>query len=673
MNKKLSLVMSGVVAVVVAVLALLWLSPKPVATVATKTNTGGTSISAQTEPASLKPDTAIVQDADPYGSCSAQSSSVLDDEQELATLLLALLSAGKTPAELLQYNVSAAVWPGRYAESIAKAKQQLGLRQLNIQEPSMLNKLSQRLEQDLTDNPLDVAKRLAEQDEFQSFVSIGMGTWGGSMLISPSLLLMQLSPQLPIADFRQIIAGKSFLPLEIAVAMQARASDEHLLALIAQSRDIDQFPTGFELTGGVAPVWNLADVAAALWHPAALKALKQLGVTPTNIEGVVTGLDYALFANHRTLRSTHKDPALEQASQSDLQQAQQQTVAYLIDEGFWAHGRQLKSGNWSFGNFYLNTGNLRTNNILALLPAGKPELFFRNLGLPNQPVPPDQALATWLTKIADAKAAANTAYTVCSQQKQQLRIEEGLLSEEQIIQQMSQWRGEQAAEATAIAPMQLQDPAWVAWHWRMGGAREQQSDEQHTQQLADMLDKPAAMQDFLQKTALDSATTAWLLMELRRKPELLPLFNQRYNPVAPDFIYPVFWNGDAAALDRLKAAGYDFKLQDRHGRNLYLAAFKQSPDAVLFLLAQDVSPLSQQIGPDALDLALEFSYRQSNLHPALPRILEQVSDFEPSHLARLKRLQQYRPTLYQQVLQLKPKLQLPADISPNELLTPLDW
>ena len=123
-------------------------------------------------------------------------------------------------------------------------------------------------------------------------------------------------------------------------------------------------------------------------------------------------------------------------------------------------------------------------------------------------------------------------------------------------------------------------------------------------------------------------------------------------------------------LKALLDAGYDLSLQDLYGRNLYMWAFRASPEAVLLMLQHGVSPFAQQLGPDALDLALEASYLQRELHPALPQILAQLTDPEPSHLARLQRLALYRPDLYQAILKIKPDLQIPPGTKPNELLSP---
>ena len=80
-------------------------------------------------------------------------------------------------------------------------------------------------------------------------------------------------------------------------------------------------------------------------------------------------------------------------------------------------------------------------------------------------------------------------------------------------------------------------------------------------------------------------------------------------------------------------------------------------------------PLQQNpLGPDALDLVLDASYLQQRLHPALFYILQETERLEPSHLARLKRLQQYRPALFQQ---LQSQFSLPelTSINANPMLS----
>ena len=80
-------------------------------------------------------------------------------------------------------------------------------------------------------------------------------------------------------------------------------------------------------------------------------------------------------------------------------------------------------------------------------------------------------------------------------------------------------------------------------------------------------------------------------------------------------------------------------------------------------------PLQQNpLGPDALDLALDASYLQQKLHPALFYILQETERLRPSHLSRLKRLQQYRPALFQQV---QAQFSLPdlTAVTPNPMLS----
>jgi hypothetical protein len=602
----------------------------------------------------------------PYANCPETGAHPVDVQNQLTELLLPLLTNGKTPAELLRYDLSGAMWYMAYAESIAQALQIMGSKTLNIQEPSMLDMLAERVQQELSDSPEELARVLAADEDFQVFVPVGLGTWGGSAYLSPSLLFLQLADKIPAAEFKRLIAGKTFTPLEIAVAMQSQLPTEPLLQLLAQGRDLDQFPAGYHNYQARTPVWNLADVAAMHWQPAVLKALKQQGVVPSNIEGVVTGLDFALFTEPSRHLELEKNPAL----QSRLKQAQRDTIAYLLEEGYWAHGYQRDNGNWYFGNNFLNAGRFDSTEILALLPAVAPAKVFRRVELQPLPVPAGTVLADWVAKQKQAKAQTAELRQQCQAGKQQLLTDEALLSREAIQEQIFSWRDGKAPAEEAIAPLHQRDPAWVAWHWQMGGARQLDADPTLRDQLTDLLHEPAELMAFLQKTELDSGTTAWLLMEVMPKPELVPAFTQRFAPKAPAYLYPGYGFKPEQDLQALLDAGFDLSIQDLYGRNLFSWAFQTSPETVLLLLNAGLSPFVQPLGPDALDLALEDSYLQRKLHPALPQILAQLTDPEPSHLARLKRLALYRPDLYQSVLQLKPDLKLPADTKPNELLGP---
>ncbi len=604
----------------------------------------------------------------PYAHCVEAGTHPGTAQQRLTEQLLPLLQAGKTPAELLQYDVTAAVWYKQYAESIAEAMHIIGADTLDIRQPSILDTLAERIQQELSANPVAFARSLTTEEDFQVFVPVGLGTLNGSTLISPSLLFLQLSSNIPPTEFKQLIAGKTFSPLEIAVAMHLRLPETHLVQLVAQGRDLGQFPVGYHHYQSRTPVWNLADIAAMLWQPAVLKALKQHDVVPTQLEGVVTGLDFALFTEPPRHFDTKNNPDV----QLHLQQAQRGTVAYLITEGYWAHGYQTADGSWFFGNNFLNAGRFQAEDILALLSAQTkaPEVLFRRAEVKPQAVPAGTALAEWVAQQKLDIAQAKQARQQCLADKQQFFTAEALLSREAIEEQMFSWRDGKPLTELALSPLHQRDPAWVAWHWQMGGARQLDADPTLRDQLTDLLHAPAELMAFLQKTELDSGTTAWLLMEVMAKPELVPAFTQRFAPKAPAYLYPGYGFKPEQDLQALLDAGFDLGIQDLYGRNLFSWAFQTSPETVVLLLNAGLSPFVQQLGPDALDLALEASYLQRELHPALPNILAQLTDPEPSHLARLKRLELYRPDLYQLVLQLKPDLKLPPDTKPNELLSP---
>lgn len=604
----------------------------------------------------------------PYADCPSSGSHAVDTNKSLMAQLYPLLQAGKTPAELLQFDMQNAIWPMGYAESIAQVQHLIGYQALQVKAPEILADFVARLDQlSAPKDVLDFSRRLAEDEDFQVFVSRGLfGNKNGSMLQSPSLEFMQLAAYISFDEFKQLIAGKTFAPVEIAMAMQWQLPEQYLLQLLQQGRDLDQFPAGYHSMQALTPAWNLADVAAMHWQPAVLKALKQQGIVPSSMEGIVTGLDFALFTE------PHRLPEVRDTAerQQRLKQAQRETVAYLLAEGYWAHGHQLESGNWYFGNNFINTSRFDNDEILALLPATGPAKVFRRAELTPQPVPAGTALADWVAQQKQAKAQAQQARQQCLTGKQQFISTEALLSRNAVQKQIFAWRDGKPAAEQALAPLHQRDPAWVAWHWQMGGAWQPGTDETLRDQLTDLLNDPAELMAFLQKTELDSGTTAWLLMEVMTKPDLVPAFEQRFAPKAPAYLYPGYGFKPEQDFKALLEAGFDLAIEDLYGRNFFHWAFQTSPATVLLLLNEGLSPFAQAMGPDALDLALEHSYLQRYLHPALPLILPKLTDAEPSHLARLKRLQMYRPELYRAVLQLKPDLQLPADIQPNELLCP---
>lgn len=610
----------------------------------------------------------------PYSDCPDTSEHAGLVRTELAEQLKPLLASGTTVSELLQYDVAGAVLPRAYANSIALAIQQKGLQKLNIKQPNVLDLLANRLKQEKQSAPEQFAKALAADEDFQVFVPLDFGTIMSSAYISPSLIFLRLSPKIPAAEFNTLIAGKTFSPLEIAVAIELQLPETHVLQLIAQGRDLTEFPAGYQSNQVNTPTWNLADIAAVNWQPKVLAALKRQGVVPTSIEGVVTGLDFALFSKPSRNLDLEKQPDLAK----QLKQAQQDTVAYLLQEGYWAHGYLSKEGEWRFSSDFLNTINFKGTEILALLPtelqqSDKTASVFRSSGVKTIPLPAGSGLAAWVATENQQKALTKQTRQRCENEKSQLLEQEGLLTTQAIDTQIYKLREKQPIAEIALSQLHQQDPAWVAWHWRRGGAREGDANQLLRDQLEPLIQQPAELAAFLQTTELDSNTTAWLLANLIDKPDLVAAFNQRFAPKAPSFLYPLFQRLNQGELKALAVAGYDFALQDSYGRNLYMWAFYSSPDAALFMLEQGVSPFAQTIGPDALDMALDASYLQRQLHPALPKILAQLTDAEPSHLSRFKRLALYRPELYQAILTIKPDLKLPADTQPNALLSPPLW
>ena len=167
----------------------------------------------------------------------------------------------------------------------------------------------------------------------------------------------------------------------------------------------------------------------------------------------------------------------------------------------------------------------------------------------------------------------------------------------------------------------------------MGGELQLDANPTLKDKLAGLLNNPTELMAFLQKTELDSGTTAWLLMEVMTKPALVSAFEQRFAPKAPAYLSPGYGFNPERDLKALQEAGFDLGVKDLYGRNLFNWAFKVSPETVQFLISQGLSPFAQELGSDALDLALEDSYLQDQLHPALPLILQQLTDPEPSHLA----------------------------------------
>jgi hypothetical protein len=177
------------------------------------------------------------------------------------------------------------------------------------------------------------------------------------------------------------------------------------------------------------------------------------------------------------------------------------------------------------------------------------------------------------------------------------------------------------------------------------------------------------MQQLVFSTPLSPFLTSELLAWVLLQPEYISIWEGRTLPVAP---LTMAWFSFASIENwqQLAAGRFDFRLTDQFGMSLYRPAFahEQAEQVVQLLLEQGVMPQHNRFGPDALHLALDWSFQQGRLFPLVSEILRQPLQIKPTHLSRAKRLQLYYPALYTELVTLAPALRVSEEHSANLLL-----
>ena len=470
------------------------------------------------------------------------------------------------------------------------------------------------------------------------------------------LAMLEDHPQLRT----EALADIKLIPEDYWVGL-ATLTPEQVAELLRYSEQLQSFRRG---------VYNLADMAVAFLRPDLLPVLAQYGVEPTNQPGVFSALDLALVtAGWITEKSTEP-----------LSTQRRQTIQYLLARGYSLNA-SLQRDNHGRNYLQLYRDDVSSNDTneqgpVIYQPALLALLADYPLTMPQvEPATPE--LQAFLTPLQQLNQQFNDAKTQCEQQQSRTQQQQQLWSEQQINQQLTALRQIAGADTSHWTIAHQLDPALLDRFW--------QNQQRRTATMSSKLSRAelvaafaSAGQRSLQSTPTDQrdallADNNKLLFALQQDATLaadwpnLPLSSLQGLFKGKDTL--PFWQA-------LASAGFDMQLQDQYGRTLYPQAFAAGPAAVQWLLTQKV-PVDQPLyGPDALDLALDASYRANQLHPALREILAQSRQLEPSHQQRLARLAKFRPALFadlqqqwQQAGQHWPALPALTDVEPNPLLS----
>lgn len=552
-------------------------------------------------------------------SASQQQEAMADDRQRLQDFLLQQLKIGVPYTELrhmLMYTPhrsELAMAAGLFASSQYKnlLKMDDHIAELSQLEQQLAAKDRAQAIQSIKNSPLFHA---AWQNDDGSLSEFSLK----SMLLTaagddPTLLNMALD-------------GISLSPADYSLSLY-HLSAATLQQLLQKSSGL----SSFQREG-----MNLADFAVLFLRADLLPVLEEFQLRPSLQPGLYSALDLAFTAPEWPAKT------IGQKALGD----RRKTIEYLQRKGYPLHGQQgvdaegrpflIIDSIWNFAG--AENGRLYQPLLLELAAAQQLEKV--------QPMQPNAELQQMLQPLEDKARVYEQTSENCARQHQLKLQSEGLWSEAQIRQEVSRVEQISGELSAAAAILHQRDPALVTRLWPKGFNIE--LPEFKAEDQAEIVRQIQINVDpFLATIALG---------RLQQQPALAVY----WQPKAVLHLNFLQKQTDTATLWReLSKHGFSLHLQDIHGRNLYPQAFAAGPDAVALLLEENVAVDQPAVGPDALDLALDQSYLDKKLHPAVVNMMQKMGKPEASHLSRLRRLQQYQPAVFtalQQALAKEPLL-----------------
>ena len=472
----------------------------------------------------------------------------------------------------------------------------------------------------------------------------------GSEVISPATLFVLNANKFTPKEFEQAISSNQFTVNEVATAIKNNIPNEYIFALMKQVPALDAMPLYEENS----VLYNMADIAVSQFNLPLVKALQQLGVTPTNQPGLFTGLDVAIVSL----------PKSGNLTLAPLDAKHTQMLNYLTEQGYKAHSRNasnaLNSKGVSFvSDFiyqqgaYIN-GQENPEQYAYFNPIGKID----NATLPQVSEPDNSDVARFLVDLKQQKKDLDNKRQNCELLQQQLSATEQLHSTMRAYNTVLEVKKEQGNNFEYV--LQEQDPVLVNYWWSI--LSNQLSNDRSHNAFSEYLSKKDYQKayEYSLSTPLTQTETDTLFSFLLLEPhDFIAIWQSRVEPKPPS---------DLARLSRfplsqwqkLKQAGFDFSITDTYGRDVYVQAASSSVEVVQFLIDNKIPADSEKLGVDILDLALEQSYTKGELSPMIPLALQLVEKIEPNHLSRAARLKTFYPEVYEQLIKLNPALK-PAE------------
>lgn len=441
------------------------------------------------------------------------------------------------------------------------------------------------------------------------------------------LLMMALQQQ----QFDKALHGVRFLSRDYSMLLGDHLNAPQLEQLLQQTDDVQSRHNLF----------NLADMAVYHFRDDLLPLLARYQILPSRKDGLFSAMDFAFSSTWR------------QKGWDDNQrwQRQQATIQFLQNLGYPLHGELNTAKN---GRSFLQVSALGEARFVSydedLINLAKAQQL-----LPLQSLPAPEPLRTLLQQYQQLDQQQQQIKAACKAEQDAELTAQGLWSESQLLGQLDTLTKQHSAGELPQL-LHQQDPALLAFYW-----------QQQDIELLTSYDVPDNEVDFIKAIAAGPSPeqAAALLLALSMRPDWAKHWP---TGLAVSQLEHMLTYDGTEHWQVMQQNGFDLGITDSRGRNLYPLAFADSAEAVSLLINAKVPLQQNPLGPDALDLALDASYLQQKLHPALFYILQETERLRPSHLSRLKRLQQYRPALFQQ-MQAQFKLPDLTAVTPNPMLS----
>jgi hypothetical protein len=159
--------------------------------------------------------------------------------------------------------------------------------------------------------------------------------------------------------------------------------------------------------------------------------------------------------------------------------------------------------------------------------------------------------------------------------------------------------------------------------------------------------------------------TGQLLYFLSADPEkLYPIWRARVSHTPPSGLMS-FKRMPIKHWRYLLNEGFNFSQQDIWGNDFFAPASLHSKEAVALLLDHGFKPNFDNLGLDAIDLALEDSYKKGELNESVVLLLDETKTLEPNYFSRIARLKRFFPAVYEKLIEIDKRYIPPEQFEPN--------